>query len=1064
MKFEKIHITGFGVLQNQVFEDISPGLNIIEGANEAGKTTMLEFVRALFFGFAQRDKNTNNAQRYLPKGGGAHGGWALLDSMHNGRIRVDRIGDNSSSGQSRVQLLDADRDIDIEVLLTGADRLLYEQIFAFSLEELSDFSQSDQRVQNRIYAASSGQGSDALFNALKRTDKETTDIYRVRGRNQLLNKALSEYRDLQSQIRELSSQVEEYNSDRDQLLEHQQNVKTVCEKLAAIKQQWDTAKLHADVWEPWVQLVTLRNELQQLPAQPEFDETKASAMPGLKIKLQQLQEAIEEKQPRLKRVEEELEDCEVNDTLLQNAMQVKTLREQLGSYESTLRVLPLDKQKRENIQQEIKVLLEQLGPRWDEENAATIDTSREPRLQIQQWETLLETHDANLREAEQTISATSQQVTQQELSLQRLQKEIQHEFPAAPPEPKDLEQRAAALREADILLRKRETQQLRAEYLRKEITAAQNQRKEEIYLSASIPTWTLFVPLFLALLAGAILWRQPLLAVLMAGLFVIVSIILFVISRHQCSVQAQRQEREAQHQQQRANAMEDLENQLHDCEEEIHTANAQLQAIAQKWGWNLQSQTDHQQYFDKLLQDRSNRSRYDNLQDDAKRRLGDLEAIREMQKTQNETIDSLKSTFAEQHHKWNDWLNQHHLPQATSPRQTLELFDFLEKARVLLRDRDQQDLEIAAKQQQCDDFEQAANILWQKLNNATPEKKDLPNAIRSLSDDLEQHQKAAIHRKNLLDNKQDLQDELETQNNRLQETATEMEQILSTVGCADQSEFDNKVKIAQEREDLQQKCQELERILASHSAPGEARVKLEQELQQLNAQSVTEHFETAQAEYQKAEEEKSHAERLQGEWNNKIKQREQNEDKLTALLRQWEIQKSTIADLTHQWATAKLTHVLLDSTRERFERERQPAVIQRAGELMKLVTAGRYQSVLASRGLDAVELDEGELGRKPLSRWSRGTKEQFYLALRLAFIEDYCSQTHLEPLPVVMDDVLVHSDGYQRLDSASEMIANFAEKYQVLYFTCRPGDADVLSQAAPTAKRFRLERGKFTVN
>jgi uncharacterized protein YhaN len=60
-----------------------------------------------------------------------------------------------------------------------------------------------------------------------------------------------------------------------------------------------------------------------------------------------------------------------------------------------------------------------------------------------------------------------------------------------------------------------------------------------------------------------------------------------------------------------------------------------------------------------------------------------------------------------------------------------------------------------------------------------------------------------------------------------------------------------------------------------------------------------------------------------------------------------------------------------------------------------------------------------------------------------------------------MDDVLVHSDGYQRLATTSAMIAAFAEKYQVLYFTCRPGDADMLSQAAPSAKRYKLERGKF---
>jgi len=1059
VKFEKIHIAGFGALQNLELDGISPGLNIIEGANEAGKTTMLEFVRALFFGFAQRDKNTDDARRYEPKSG-EHGGWAILQNSHNEQLRIDRIGGKSSSGECKVQLLGTDRDINIDVLLNGADRLLYEQIFAFSLDELSDFSQSDQRVQNRIYAASSGRSSDSLFNALKRSEDDAKEIYTKRGRNQSLNKALAAYRDLQIQIRELSGQVEDYNTDHDQLLEHQQNVETVREKLAVIKKQLDTAKLHVDVWEPWVQLVALRNELEQLPAQTEFDETEASAMPDLKVKSEQLQSAIEEKQPRLKRVEEELENCAVNTSILQSAAQIKALKEQLGTYESTLRALPLDEQKLESTQEQVKVLLEQLGPRWNEERAEKIDTSREPRLQIQQWENEFGNQEKNLHDAVQKESATAQQVAQQELSLQRLQDEIQKEFPAAPPEQEVLKERAEALRETELLFRKIEKCQLRGEFLRKEIAAIQNQREEnEIHsFSPSISAWAIFASLVLALLTGGILWHQPLLAILVAGVFVIITIALFVVSRNQISAQTQREEIKNQRHHQSVNTITDLQNQLQSCDGEADATSAQLQSIAHKYAWNLQSQKDQQQYFEELLQDREKRLRYENFQDDAKRRSGDLAAIREIQKTQNEKRESHKSTFAEQQNEWNDWLKTHHLPETTSPRQTLELFDFLEKVRVLLRNRNQQQLEIAAKQKQGADFEYAGNELWRKLDLEIPEKIEFPNAIRALSDDLESQQNAAIRRKNLLDNKQQLQDELETQNSRLQETTMQIESILSKCDCVDQNDFDNKVKIAKERNELQQKCQAQERILASHSAPGDARVKLENDLQQLDAQSVKDQFGTAQAAYAEIDAARSYAERLQGEWNNKIKQREENEDKLTALLRQLEIHKSTIADLTQQWMTARLTNVLLDSTRERFEQERQPAVIKRAGELMSGVTLGRYKSVLASRGLNAVELDEGERGRKPLSRWSRGTKEQFYLALRLAFIEDYCSQAHLEPLPVVMDDVLVHSDGYHRLASASEMIAEFAERYQVLYFTCRPGDAEALSQAAPTARRFQLER------
>jgi len=1063
VKFEKIHIDGFGALQNLELDGISPGLNIIEGANEAGKTTMLEFVRALFFGFAQRDRNTDNAKRFLPNGGGAHGGWAILQNSYNEKMRIDRIGGKSSSGECKVQLLGTDRDINIDVLLNGADRLLYEQIFAFSLDELSGFSQSDERVQNSIYAASSGKGSDSLFSALKRTDDKAKEIYTKRGRNQSLNKALAEYRDLQMQIRDLSGQVEEYNSEREQLLQYQQSAEKLRAHFNAVKKQLDSAKLYAAVWEIWIRLSALRNELNELPAQQEFDKAKAAAMPDLKMKFQQQQDAIENLQPRLKRVEMELKNCEVDEAILQNPVSIKEIKEQLGTYESTLRALPLEQQKLKDIELQVKVLLEQLGPRWNEESVAKVDTSREPRLQIMQWEKTLEEQNRKLNEAIQQESATAQQVAQQEQSLQRLLDEIKKEFPAAPPEKEELNRRADALREANLLVRNIEKCDLKADFLQKELAGKQGQQDQAQHNLQQVvmPSWMLVVPPVFVVLAGLVFYSKQSLTISVVLILVVIAWIFSAVLSNIAKNRVQQSEKERQRHLQSKNAIIDLQKEIQNCEKEVNATNLQLQLIGEKWGWKLQNQNDHQHHFEELSRDRDKRGRYENLQDNAKRRNDDLNAIREIQKSQNANADFLKSTFKEQQDKWQEWLEMRQLSAKATPRQALEFFDFIEKMRGQLRERNQYQLEIAMKETQCNDFENDADQLWQKLQRAIPEKNQLPGAVRALHDELEQQQKRDIQRKNLAGNKQQLQDDLETQNNRLQDTVKQMEQLLSEADCADQSEFDNKVKIDNRREELQKQCREQERILETHSAPGAAREKLEIQLKNLDASSVHEQLEMAQTDFAQAENEMSQALRVQGEWDNKIQQREKDEGKLTALLRQLEIQKSVIADLTQQWAVARLTHFLLDSTRERFEQERQPAVIKRAGELMSRVTAGRYQSVFATKGLNAVELDEGELGRKPLSRWSRGTREQFYLALRLAFIEDYCSQAHLEPLPVVMDDVLVHADGYQRLAAASAMIAQFAEKYQVLYFTCRPGDAKVLSQAALAAKRFQLERGKF---
>jgi uncharacterized protein YhaN len=72
---------------------------------------------------------------------------------------------------------------------------------------------------------------------------------------------------------------------------------------------------------------------------------------------------------------------------------------------------------------------------------------------------------------------------------------------------------------------------------------------------------------------------------------------------------------------------------------------------------------------------------------------------------------------------------------------------------------------------------------------------------------------------------------------------------------------------------------------------------------------------------------------------------------------------------------------------------------------------------------------------------SRGTSEQLYLALRFGLIEEFAR--HGEPLPVVMDDILVNFDA-DRAARAASAIRDLASRHQVLYFTCHRWTAELL--------------------
>jgi uncharacterized protein YhaN len=84
---------------------------------------------------------------------------------------------------------------------------------------------------------------------------------------------------------------------------------------------------------------------------------------------------------------------------------------------------------------------------------------------------------------------------------------------------------------------------------------------------------------------------------------------------------------------------------------------------------------------------------------------------------------------------------------------------------------------------------------------------------------------------------------------------------------------------------------------------------------------------------------------------------------------------------------------------------------------------------------------------------STGTREQLYLAIRLAYIRHYCREA--EPLPIVMDDVLVNFDD-RRAKQTMEVLAEVAAEVQIIFLTCHNHMVDLAAEAIPSCQPIRL--------
>ena len=152
-----------------------------------------------------------------------------------------------------------------------------------------------------------------------------------------------------------------------------------------------------------------------------------------------------------------------------------------------------------------------------------------------------------------------------------------------------------------------------------------------------------------------------------------------------------------------------------------------------------------------------------------------------------------------------------------------------------------------------------------------------------------------------------------------------------------------------------------------------------------------------------------------------------------------------MADALERYVVTSVAVQLVERSLEVYEAERQPAVIQRAQEVFSSLTDGRYTRVTTPLGRFEPVVSGDDAGGKSPDRLSRATAEQLFLALRLSYIENLAGAHGA--LPVLMDDVLVNFDDSRRR-SAAKVIAEFAGRRQIVFFTCNLATAETFAQVA----------------
>ncbi|MET4562917.1 uncharacterized protein YhaN [Lysinibacillus parviboronicapiens] len=220
LTIQKLQIYGFGKHEN-VTISLQDGVTIFYGMNEAGKTTIQQFILQILFGFPTKQQ----AQRkYEPKASTKFGGQLTIVHPIYGQCTIERV-KGKATGDVTVYMADGAKGHEelLAKLLYGYTRASFEAIFSFSIHELQGIEKMSEEELTHLLLASGTTGIHQLSSLEKKLDKDAGELFKKAGKLPLINQKIEQMKQLEKTIKQEQAAIQTFEdkSRKLQQLDHQ---------------------------------------------------------------------------------------------------------------------------------------------------------------------------------------------------------------------------------------------------------------------------------------------------------------------------------------------------------------------------------------------------------------------------------------------------------------------------------------------------------------------------------------------------------------------------------------------------------------------------------------------------------------------------------------------------------------------------------------------------------------------------------------------------------------------------------------------------------------------------
>ncbi|MFK7766429.1 MAG: AAA family ATPase [Mariniblastus sp.] len=1013
MKITDLQVDGFGVWKGLTVESISDNITVFCGYNEAGKTTLMQFIRSMMFGFSN-DRLT----KYTPPVYGGLAGGSLDVTTPTGVFEVQRHVDPNrhSDPIGDLSVIDGhDGTVHgrahLSSLMSDIDESIFTNVFAIGLREIQELGAlNSTAAAEQLYKLTSGLDRVSLIDVMRDLRDRREKIWSAESKNESRLALLSEKRQkLLREIDDLKQRSKRWSRMAAETTDINNQLADIDKELAENDRQSRLIEIAMQISDRWQSRRMLEEQIKSYGKLPDVKDISVSELDSLNERIVQQKERIEQVKSQRRSIKKEAMSLPINRNLWAQKSRIEAVTEHMPWVESLQRQSAKLNEEIDRIENSLVGEVDGLGHQLKIK-------ARDVRELGNRGLMTLETTGKKLQEQKDRLTKFQADLEKIEFDLGQHQDRLGTSLAESSTSEslEDTGRYVNRLRRRIELEEKIEKLNRGRQDLERDVDSVVNEQVLPVEkLSIIGAVFILGIVLLGFGMAGILnpawLGTAEKLGITFVFLGAFSGVIAMALKYH-WEQRAKEELDDFRHQ------IDIVRQQLKRAKHERDEIERQLPAsVASNWELELSDAENRLGRLEDLvpLENRVQNTR--STQEDFRRRISNQE--REVEKA------------AEQ---WKASLRTAGLPEMLQPHQLKEIIQRADRISTYHVRLDQFKLEKVDRDKEISTLSQRIEAMLHETG-VEFHSTDLVERLNQLLQVVNEQRGFVGARKEFASKYKSLRSRLNKAKRELEKLLGIKQRLLATVGAESEEEyrlFDT--KHSQRRKLRAKKDNLTEQIIAAlgkHFDEENLKVMLDS----YGAAGLEKRWDEIQTEIERIKAQQSKLHQQRGEFLQEVKMLGED-SRLDVAHLELNAVNAEISKLQKNWQVLATSTQLLEMIRESYESKRQPETLKEASGYLDRLTEGGYTRIWTRLVGEELLVDNNNGETIPVDKLSRGTREAVYLSLRMALVGAYARRGAV--IPMVLDDVLVNFDG-QRAHAAAELLCDFSRNgYQILMFTC----------------------------